>query len=72
MARQSDGTYLVDPGRAGAEAAFSVPDRIEASDFDTAGAAAIGDFDLTHDSSEPFRIRPDNVFQVKVNYWLNF
>jgi hypothetical protein len=106
MARQSDGTYLVDPDGAGAAAAFSVPDRdfnvrsllgnavlrwewspgstlflvwqqsradrIEASDFDTAGAAAIGDFDLTHDSSELFRIRPDNIFQVKVNYWLNF
>jgi hypothetical protein len=46
--------------------------RIEASDFDTQGAGGVGDFDLSHDSAELFRIRPDNIFQVKVNYWLDF
>ena len=46
--------------------------RIEGSDFDTQGAGGVGDFDLSHDSAELFRIRPDNIFQVKVNYWLDF
>jgi hypothetical protein len=46
--------------------------RIEASAFDEQGAAGVGDFDLSHDSAELFRIRPDNIFQVKVNYWLDF
>ena len=31
----------------------------------------IGDFDFGHDARELFRIHPDNVFQIKVNYWLN-
>jgi hypothetical protein len=46
--------------------------RIEASAFDAPGAAGVGDFDLSHDSAELFRIQPDNIFQVKVNYWLSF
>jgi hypothetical protein len=46
--------------------------RLEASAFDAQGAAGVGDFDLSHDSAELFRIRPDNIFQVKVNYWLDF
>jgi hypothetical protein len=27
--------------------------------------------DLAHERAELFRARPDNVFVVKVNYWLN-
>jgi hypothetical protein len=46
--------------------------RLEASAFDAPGAAGVGDFHLSHDSAELFRIRPDNIFQVKVNYWLDF
>jgi hypothetical protein len=46
--------------------------RLQASDFDAVGAAPVGSFDLSHDAAELFRIRPDNIFQVKVNYWLNF
>ncbi|MSR21567.1 MAG: hypothetical protein EXR91_11450 [Gemmatimonadetes bacterium] len=105
MARQADGTYLIDPDGTGAAPSFSVADRdfnvrsllgnavlrwewspgstlflvwqqsraqrLEASDYDAAGATGIGDFDLSGDSADLFRIRPDNIFQVKVNYWLN-
>jgi hypothetical protein len=105
MARQADGTYLIDPDGAGAAPSFSVADRdfnvrsllgnavlrwewrpgstlylvwqqsraqrLEASDYDAAGATGIGGFDLSGDSADLFRIRPDNIFQVKVNYWLN-
>jgi hypothetical protein len=46
--------------------------RIEAASFDEQSAGGVGDFDLSHDSAELFRIRPDNIFQVKVNYWLDF
>jgi len=46
--------------------------RVEASAFDAAGAAGIGDFDLAGESADLFRIHPDNIFQVKVNYWLSF
>ncbi len=31
----------------------------------------VGDFDFGHDARELFKIHPDNVFQIKVNYWLN-
>ena len=31
----------------------------------------VGDFEFGHDARELFKIRPDNVFQIKVNYWLN-
>jgi len=106
IARQSDGTYLVDPDGAGGAGSFTVPDRdfnvhsllgnavlrwewspgstlylvwqqsrfarLAASDYDVQGAAPIGDFDFRHDSAELFRIRPDNIFLVKVNYWLSF
>ncbi|MDE0396022.1 MAG: DUF5916 domain-containing protein [Gammaproteobacteria bacterium] len=39
----------------------------------TAGSepGGIGDFDLRRDSEELFRIRPDNIFLLKVNYWFN-
>jgi hypothetical protein len=106
IARQADGTYLVDPDGAGAAASFSVPDRdfnvrsllgnavlrwewspgstlflvwqqsrsqrVAGSEFDAAGAMGVGEFDLSHDTAELFRIQPDNIFLVKVNYWLNF
>jgi hypothetical protein len=45
--------------------------RIEASGYDAAGAAGIGDFDLAGESADLFRIPSDNIFQVKVNYWLS-
>jgi hypothetical protein len=31
----------------------------------------VGSFDLSRDADELFRIQPDNIFQVKVSYWLN-
>ena len=45
--------------------------RIEGSDFDREGFGGVGTFDLGRDSSELFSLRPDNIFLVKVNYWLN-
>jgi hypothetical protein len=35
------------------------------------GDLGVGRLDLGHDSGELFRIRPDNVFLVKITYWLN-
>ena len=46
--------------------------RVEGSQFDAAGAQGTGDLDFGHDSAELFKLRPDNVFLIKVNYWLNF
>ena len=31
----------------------------------------LGSFDFTRDADALFRIRPDNIFMVKMNYWLN-
>ena len=45
--------------------------RLEGSQFDEVGARGLGDFDLSHESSELFKLRPDNIFLIKVNYWLN-
>ena len=47
-------------------------DRIRASEFDETGAGGIGDFDLGYDTRELFGLDSDNIFLVKVNYWLNF
>ena len=41
---------------------------LEASDPTLSG---IGDFRIGHDTAEIFRIRPDNIFQLKLSYWLN-
>ena len=46
-------------------------DRVRASAFDEAGALDIGNFDLGYDTRELFGFRADNIFLVKVNYWLN-
>ena len=46
-------------------------DRVRASAFDEAGALDIGNFDLGYDTRELFGLRADNIFLVKVNYWLN-
>jgi hypothetical protein len=35
------------------------------------GTAPLGDFDFTRDRRALFRAQPDNIFLVKVNYWLN-
>ncbi|MGH7469763.1 MAG: DUF5916 domain-containing protein [Longimicrobiales bacterium] len=35
------------------------------------GSAPLGDFDFTRDQRALFRAQPDNIFLVKVNYWLN-
>lgn len=35
------------------------------------GAAPIGQLDWTRDARELFGIRPNNVFAIKLNYWLN-
>ena len=45
--------------------------RIRRSGIGGSGPGGIGDFDLGRDSEELFRIRPDNIFLVKVNYWFN-
>ena len=45
--------------------------RVHASAFDEAGALDIGSFDLGYDTRELFGLRADNIFLVKVNYWLN-
>ena len=39
--------------------------------YDPLVADGIGDFDFRYDTGELVRIRPDNIFLVKVNYWLN-
>jgi hypothetical protein len=31
----------------------------------------VGSFDLSRDASDMFSVAPDNIFMVKVNYWLN-
>jgi hypothetical protein len=36
-----------------------------------AGSEAVGDFRLRHDTDALFGAAPDNIFLVKVNYWLN-
>ena len=46
-------------------------DRLRASEFDEAGALDVGSFDLGYDTRELFGLRADNVFLIKVNYWLN-
>ncbi len=36
-----------------------------------ADRVAVGDFDFGRDRAALFRAEPENVFQVKVNYWLS-
>ena len=45
--------------------------RIRAAEFDETGALDVGIFDLGHDTRELFGLRADNIFLLKVNYWLN-
>ena len=45
--------------------------RTRASEFDETGALDVGLFDLGYDTRELFGLRSDNIFLVKVNYWLN-
>ena len=33
--------------------------------------AGVGDFEFDRDRSALFRTRPDNIFLVKVSYWIN-
>ena len=47
-------------------------DRVRASEFDETGALGVGDFDLGYDTRELFGLRSDNIFLIKVSYWLNF
>ena len=44
--------------------------RIDASDPDQS-VREIGQFNLARDTNSLFDIRPDNIFLIKVNYWLN-
>jgi hypothetical protein len=44
--------------------------RIDASDSDQS-VREIGQFNLARDTNALFDIRPDNIFLIKVNYWLN-
>ena len=46
-------------------------DRVLRDAYDPRMADGIGDFDFRYDTGELVRIRPDNIFLVKVNYWLN-
>ena len=45
--------------------------RMQRSGIHGADAGGIGGFDLERDSAELFRIRPDNIFLLKLNYWIN-
>jgi hypothetical protein len=45
--------------------------RVRASEFDETGALDVGIFDLGYDTRELFGLRTDNIFLLKVNYWLN-
>ncbi len=45
--------------------------RVRASEFDETGALGVGDFDLGYDTQELFGLPSDNIFLIKVNYWLN-
>ena len=45
--------------------------RLEGSQFDAAGFRGVGDFDFAHDSTELFKLPPDNVLLIKANFWLN-
>ena len=45
--------------------------RILGSDYDQESYDGVGTFDLGNDAGELFGLTPDNIFLVKVNYWLN-
>jgi hypothetical protein len=45
--------------------------RILGSDYDQESYDGVGAFDLGNDAGELFGVTPDNIFLVKVNYWLN-
>ena len=45
--------------------------RVLASDFDETGALDVGLFDLGYDTQELFGLPTDDIFLIKVNYWLN-
>ena len=66
IGRRTDGYYVVDPDGSGAASSFSVSDR----DFNFR-SHGVGTFDLGSYAGELFGLTPDNIFLVKVNYWLN-
>ena len=45
--------------------------RVRASEFDETGALDVGLFDLGYDTQELFGLPSDDIFLIKVNYWLN-
>jgi hypothetical protein len=45
--------------------------RVQASEFDETGALDVGLFDLGYDTRELFGLPANNIFLIKVNYWLN-
>jgi len=45
--------------------------RVRASEFDETGALDVGLFDLGYDARELFGLPSDDIFLIKVNYWLN-
>ena len=45
--------------------------RVQASEFDETGALDVGAFDLGYDTKELFGLGSDNIFLIKMNYWLN-
>ena len=46
-------------------------DRVRRDAYDPLLDDGIGAFDFRYDAGELVRIRPDNIFLIKVNYWLN-
>lgn len=104
VARDSHGTYTVDPDGSGPARTFQVSDRdftfrslrgnavlrwewrpgstlflvwqqsrsesLTALSSDSA-YGRVGNFDLNRDARELFGLNPDNIFVIKVNYWLN-
>ena len=46
--------------------------RVRASEFDETGALDVGLFDLGYDTRELFGLPSDDIFLIKMNYWLNF
>ena len=45
--------------------------RVQASEFDETGALDVGFSDLGYDTRELFGLPSDDIFLIKVNYWLN-
>ncbi len=45
--------------------------RVQELDARNSTLSTVGEFSMGRDTAEIFRIRPDNIFQIKMSYWLN-